>query len=217
MSHLQVIRARRRSLRTRYAQHRTKLFGGSTATSFKGITMLKHPNIKQIIVLVMGGTISLVFLLSLFYGPTGIIPFSLLMTALTVYLTLRETWILAAPVDNAVLIKPEAEAAMTKGLCPFCHTNPSSHQKLRVGYRKAKLTHFAYRVVWVEYAVSMNELTSQLPICDHCANTYSFLRYFKMFARFGLDRSYLVLRRKPGYFRGRTFPFEKGNLQRTQE
>lgn len=177
--------------------------------------MFKRINSSQFIVLILDVLILFSMIASiLYFHPMSAKITMAFILGFFLYWTLRYYWIIADPENNVVLIKSEAQFSIIKGLCPFCHENHFADDVLRVGYRRPQLDYFAYKILWIEWKDSLNELTESLPICERCKKKYLFLCKFKLFARVGLDRSYYVLERKIGYFRGRRFPFESWNIQK---
>lgn len=175
-------------------------------------------NIKQLMVLVFGGSLSLFFIgLALLSPDPGLIAIFLVMSVPFFYWTARMFWIAADPRGGGVLLKPQAESSLIRGICPFCKTNPYSDETLKVGYRKPRITRFEYWIVLIRMSFAMDELITRLPICTKCKETYLALLPFRIFARLGLDRSFKVLDRKLGYFRGIQFPFEHWNIKHTSE
>ena len=138
------------------------------------------------------------------------------MISFFVYLLLRLYWITAVPENDNVLIKGKAQSSIIKGVCPFCLENHYSDETLKVGYRKPKIDYFRVNLGRIEWKSSMNELNASLPICEKCKKKYLFLCNFKLFARIGLDRSYLVLQRKIGYYRGKQYPLETWNINKIE-
>jgi hypothetical protein len=116
--------------------------------------------------------------------------------------------------NNIVLIKPEAQSSIMKGICPFCHENHFTDEVLKVGYRKPKSDYYSKDPESRNWDISLEYLTISLPICEKCKEKYLLLCKFKLFARIGLDRSYCVLQRKLGYLRGLQFPFESWNIHK---
>jgi hypothetical protein len=175
-------------------------------------------NRNETLALLSGGTVIVVLLIPVFYSvPIWAKFVTVLAAGYVLYLTLRLAWIMAEPADTSVSFNSRATTAQLRGLCPICGKNQQGHWTLMVGYRKpTQMTlHFGGidPLMLGEGLVDDTHLSVQ--ICDRCARRYGHLSKFGFLAPVGLDRSFRVLRRKPGYLRGLRHPFEPSNIKTT--
>lgn len=175
--------------------------------------MFKRLNLKQMILFILAILI-LIEIVAILRSTSRLSTIfeTLVIGGFVLYCTLRLFYITAEPDDSEVKLKPRARSALMKGLCPFCGTNPYRNEMLKVGYRKPHLS-FAYKIFWIEWNKTFDELSIRLPICENCKKKFLALRKLKIFARVGLDRSFHVLPTKRGYFRGLLFSLESWNIK----
>ena len=176
-------------------------------------------NKRQVITVLTGGSVA-VFLSIAFYQSVPVwVDVALVFTiAYIVYLTLRLAWIMATPRDESVSLKPRASAAKEKGLCCVCGKNPQGSRTLKVGYRKPTERALNFQVVDALYFGEglADDIQVFVPICDDCFRRYMFLSKLRFFSLLGLDRSFRVLEKKPGYVRGLRYPFDPANIRSAQ-
>jgi hypothetical protein len=178
--------------------------------------MLRVISKKQMLALLSGGGVALFLSIPIFYSTPIWAKFVMLfIVAYTVYLTLRLFWIMVLPADSSVSLKSRATLAQQGDLCWICGRNHQGHRTLEVGYRRP--TPRALHSSIVDTVLICEGLADDIhlsaPICERCARRYVFLSKFGFFAPLGLDRSFRVLRRKPGYLRGMQHPFEPSNIK----
>lgn len=172
---------------------------------------------NKFLAVLSGGGVAVFFLLPLFYSvPAWAKSVSVLFAVYVIYLTLRLVWIMAEPADASVSLKPRAAAANQKGVCCICGRNRPANQTLKVGYRKP--TQIALHLGGIDPLMLgeglVDDINLSVPICERCARRYAILSALEFLAPLGLDRSFRVLKRKPGYLRGLQHPFERSNINR---
>ncbi len=177
--------------------------------------MPRRINKNEMLALVSGGALVVLLVIPVFYSiPIWAKTITLLFSVSFLYLTLRLVWIMAEPRDASVSLKLRASTAQGKGLCPICGKNAQGHKALTVGYRKP--TTMALRLGGIDPLLLgeglLDDIHLSVQICEHCAMRYERLSKFGFLAPIGLDRSFRVLRRKPGYLRGLRHPFEASNM-----
>jgi len=99
-----------------------------------------------------------------------------------------------------------------RDICPLCGKNKSTNALLSIGYRRRSYSDFEYRVFYIKYKVSKEELSYKINICAPCGNEYLKICKSRILFLFHQNPSKKVLQGKPGYIRGIKFPFEKWNL-----
>lgn len=179
------------------------------------IDMLRIINRKELITLAMGGGCAVLLALPVFYSvPLWAKIVTLLVAAYVVYLTLRLAWVVADPRDSSVVLKPRVAQAQTQGLCAVCGKNRHGRRTIKVGYRRA-----VPRASRIEMADTLllgegmtDDIHMSVPVRERCAKRFMLFSRFSFFVPVGLDMSFRVLRRKPGYLRGMRHPFEPSNL-----
>ena len=178
--------------------------------------MLRVTNKKQVLTLLSGGGVAVLLLIPILYSIPVWAKFVIAVVAgYVIYLTLRLVWIMMEPADASVLLKPRASSAQANGLCPVCGKNQQGHETLKVGYRKATPSSIRFSIVDTVLIGEglTDDIQLSLSICERCARRYVFLSKLGFLAPIGLDRSFRVLRRKPGYLRGLQHPFEASNIR----
>ena len=178
--------------------------------------MIKVTNKKEMVILLSGGAVALFLLIPIFYSIPAWTKFvSLLVAAYVIYLTLRLAWIAMDPTNTSISLKRRATMAQQQQLCWLCGENHYEHLTLTIGFRRP--TPKALRFSLVDTALIgeglADDIQLRVPICESCARRYTILSKIGFFAPLGLDRSFRVLRRKPGYLRGLRHPFEPSNIQ----
>lgn len=167
-------------------------------------------NVKQAITLLVGGSMIVSALDGMANHPSIAL---FLLSALITYWTARLFYLTADPIDEEVFLTSKAQTALSKGICPFCATEPIAPQTLKVGYKKGRYSNFKYKVFWIEWSHSYHELNIRLPICDGCRTKY-LTACLRRFPPKGMrNPCKIVLKRKLGYRRGIQFPFESWNLK----
>lgn len=177
--------------------------------------MLRQINKRQVLTLVIGGSVAVFLSFGFFQSVPVWVEVTLLFTIVYIsYLTLRLAWIMAAPRDHSVSLKSRASAAKEKGLCCVCKKNPQGSRTLIVGYRKPTERALNFQIVDALYFGEglADDIQVSVPICDDCFRKYMFLSKLRFFSLLGLDRSFRVLQKKPGYVRGLRYPFDPGNI-----
>ncbi|MFZ1082944.1 MAG: hypothetical protein WAO19_13580 [Candidatus Kryptoniota bacterium] len=173
-------------------------------------------NKNETLALLSGVSVVIVLLIPMFY-PIPLLAklVTVLVAAYVVYLTLRLVWIMAEPTDASVSLKPRASTAQLRGLCPICGKNQRGHKTLTVGYRKP--TQMALHLGGIDPLMLGEGLVDDVhlfvQICERCARRIGYISKLGFLAPVGLDRSFRVLRRKPGYLRGLRHPFELSNIK----
>ncbi len=178
--------------------------------------MQRRMNKNEILALVSGGALVVFLVMPAFYSiPIWAKLVTLLFSGSFLYLTLRLVWIMAEPTDASISLKPRASTAQGKGLCPICGKNEQGHKTLTVGYRKP--TQIALRLGGIDPLLLgeglVDDLHVSVPICERCAARFEHISKIGFLAPVGLDRSFKVLRRKPGYLRGLRHSFDPSNLK----
>ncbi len=160
----------------------------------------------------LSGGVTVLFLIPLLYPiPLWAKLVSVLFAVYVVYLTLKLAWCLSEPADASVSLKPRAIEAEQKCLCSVCGKDPQGSRTLEVGYRGKSLAANYLGVLIGGYMEDAIHLS--VPICEHCARRYAALSKLQLLPLLGLDRSFRVLKRKPGYLRGLEHPFDRSNLR----
>lgn len=164
----------------------------------------------QIVVGVIGG--ALIYLISVglvnYPSITGFV-----FLAIFAYLTIVLLYVTAKPTNEEVVQKPETTAALAKGICPFCHSNPLGPYTIKVGYRRRQYSNFRYMVFWIGWSHSMLEPHMRIPICEPCRKKYLNACSKRLLPKGVRNPSRAILKRKPGYRRGLVFPFETWNIK----
>lgn len=178
--------------------------------------MPRKINSGEALAFVSGGALIVLLAVPAFYSiPVWAKIVTLLFSGSFLYLTLRFVWIIAAPTDTLVSLKPCASAAQAKGLCPICGMNAQGHKPLTVSYRKP--TQSALRLGGIDPLLFgeglVDDLQVSIPVCDRCADRFAHISKLGFLAPAILDASFRVLRRKPGYLRGLRHPFESSYLK----
>jgi hypothetical protein len=129
--------------------------------------MFKRINSGQFILLIFVAIIFISMIASvLYFHSFSAIIAMMCILGFIMYWMLRHYWIIADPENDVILIKTEAKSSITKGVCPFCNENHFVDDVLRVGYRRPQLDYFAYKILWIEWKDSLNELTASIPISE---------------------------------------------------
>lgn len=172
---------------------------------------------KEKLTLVSGGAIAAFLLIPTFHSiPVWGKLVSVVVAGYVLYLTLRLVWIMVDPTDSSASLKPRAAGAQARGLCGVCGKNRQGHNSLEVGYRKPtpRAIHFSIVDTVLIGEGMADGIRLSVPICERCAKRYLFLSRFRIFAPVGLDRSFRVLKKKPGYLRGLRHPFGPLNIRK---
>lgn len=177
--------------------------------------MLKMIHKKEMLTLLAGVGTAAFLSIPIFYHVPVWVKFIMVFTAAyVVFLTLRLVWIMFDPVDRSIALKSRAAEAQSRGLCPVCGRNRPGNRTLEIGYRRRVPRALRFDIFDLAFGEGMtDDIHISVPVCENCAKKYLFLSKFRQFASPGLDRSFRVLRRKPGYLRGLKHPFEPTNIR----
>jgi len=169
-------------------------------------------NIKQLFatILLLPIIILLFISLSSLYNIFSLIFYSLFIFLIS-YIIIRFIWVLGEPVNKDIKYKPIPYKLFKNGICPFCGHRKYSQKKLKIGYKK-KYWEIHYRVFYIKYSTSFNQLDECINICSKCERRYLFYSKYKIFSLFSKNPSNKALKRKIGYTRGLRFPFEPWNI-----
>lgn len=174
--------------------------------------MFRHLNWKTEATLFLGGCVTILFILPVFYSlPTWDKFVTVVAAGYVVYLILRLVWIVTEPGDTAISFKPQAVEAQRRGLCLLCRKNRQGDRVLKVGYRR-KTSISGYLGILIGGYME-DGICLSVPVCERCARRHMFLSKLGSLAPLGLDGSFRVLKRKPGYLRGLEHPFERSNIE----
>ncbi|MGD0036318.1 MAG: hypothetical protein ABSC53_03390 [Bacteroidota bacterium] len=179
--------------------------------------MFKNTNIKQIFVLLFFGSLSVIILYGLLTHPENLnMNGNIVAIVLFLYFSIRLLFITGNMKDDKVIFKTHVQPLIEERICPFCKSNHFVNETTKVGYRKPHL-YIAYKIFWIEWRRTVDELSVWLPICEECRRRYFMFFKIKLFKRFGLDPSYRVLKIKQGCFRGIRYPLEEWNFKESNQ
>jgi hypothetical protein len=152
------------------------------------------------------------FIISLLAGILPPVIWSIIFIILSAYFIVRFIWLLSVSQQEGIIFKKQTIENINSSICPLCGKNNFTNALLTIGYRKRRYSNFDYRVFYIKYSVSSEELSYKINICSTCRDEYLRISKSKLLFLFYPNPSKKVLKRKAGYSRGIKFPFEEWNL-----